>query len=91
MEEYPNKITYRSFRYVLGAVLTYSVGSFYFGYCLSYFNSIEFKHIYEIFHINMPIKQAEGLFSGCVSFGALFGAYFSSYIINKYSRRYHYL
>ena len=38
-----NSKTYNSFCYLLGAVFTYSIGSYYFGYALSYFNSIHFK------------------------------------------------
>ena len=79
--------TYKSFCYLLGAILTYSVGSFYFGYALGYFNSIHFNEIYEIFEISIPEDQAEGIFSGCLPFGAMIGAYCSSYIIKKFSRR----
>jgi hypothetical protein len=78
---------YRSMRYLLGGVLTYSISSFYFGYTLGYFNAIEFKKIYEIFRIRMGESTAEGIFSGCIPLGAIFGAYFSGHIINSLSRK----
>ena len=50
-EEKPTEEPYRSWWWLIGAVLTYDISWFVCGYCMSYFNSLEFNKIYELYEI----------------------------------------
>ena len=52
-----------------------------------YFNAIRYEYIEEIFEITLDRGVGEGVYSGCISFGALFGAFSSTAIIKRLSRR----
>ena len=80
-------VRYRSFFSVALNTLCYALGFLYIGYTLSYFNSIEYKFIKHIFHINLDDGVAEGFLSSCISIGALLGAFGSNQIFLRVSRK----
>lgn len=69
------------------AVLCYNLGSVYFGYTLVYFNAIKYSEIHDIFNIDLDIGVGEGLYSGLIEFGAIFGAVASRFILKYCSRK----
>lgn len=79
---------YNSYPHLLHTVINISLSPFNFGYCYSYFNSISFEHISQIYHIS-PDHQStmQGLLTGCVSLLGGFGAFWSSWLLGACSRR----
>jgi hypothetical protein len=84
----PSLNTYQNLPYILANILTILLGSFYFGFTLTYFNSIPIYLIISIFHIHLTPTTAQGLFSGLIPIGAAIGAILSSLFNTKLSRRY---
>lgn len=60
----------------------------YFGYTLIYLSAVDFPVIAHIFSIDFDIAFAQGLFQGIVPIGGAFGAYLSSFLVARLSRRY---
>ena len=80
---------YKSYCLVLGAVLCFNLSSFYFGYSLTYFNAVPYDFIHQSFAIPFDKGVGEGLYSGCVPFGAIFGSLSSRLVLSYFSRKYH--
>jgi hypothetical protein len=64
------------------------LSNIYFGYTLIYLSAVDFPVIAKIFGIDYDIHTAQGIFQGVVPIGGALGAFFSSYFIEKFSRRY---
>ena len=58
------------------------------GYSLAYFNALNYDDLAEMFHINMEKGAGEGIFSGCVAFGAIFGAGLQKKSLEYFGRKY---
>jgi MFS family permease len=71
-------------------VINLSLSNFYFGYCLVYISTVEFEGVIKTFGVNMPLETARGILTGCIPFGALFGALLGKKLIHVFSRR-HYI
>jgi MFS family permease len=69
-------------------VSTFALGSFYFGYAIAYFSSIDFDAIIKIYGISWSKTTAQGLLTGCIPIGGGIGALASNILIKKFSRRY---
>ena len=69
-------------------VLCYNLSSFFIGYALVYFNSVPYLKTHEIYNIQLDPGVGEGLFSGLIEFGAVFGAFSMRYVFKYFSRRY---
>jgi hypothetical protein len=66
----------------------YYLSFIYFGYIFSYFKSIDFNIIIDIYKISMPKDIANGVYSGIPALGACLGAFLASkFLIKKYSRK----
>ncbi len=68
-------------------VINLSLSNFYFGYCLVYISTVEFAVVIETFKVTMPTEMARGILTGCIPFGALFGALLGKKLIHVFSRR----
>lgn len=71
-------------------VINLSLSNFYFGYCLVYISTVDFHTVIKVWGVDMPIETARGILTGCIPFGALFGALLGKKLIHVFSRR-HYL
>lgn len=86
-EEDEGEQRYESLCWLTAAVLCFNLGSFFFGYSMVYFNSIDYEIIADIFDIQMERGRGEGLLSGCIAFGAFFGAFSSIKVLQIFSRK----
>ena len=81
-------IRYKSYPYLLRLCLNICLSSFYFGFSNGYFNAINFDHIVQIFHIEKyPKAAAQGILTGFMSVTGGLGAFSSSYLLQKFSRK----
>ena len=78
---------YKSFLQLLTVVSTFALGTFYFGYAIAYFSSIDFHAIVTIYGITWDETTAQGLLTGCVPIGGGIGALGSDILIKRFSRR----
>ena len=78
---------YRSLGMLIKMVLCYNLSSFYIGYTLVYFNAIPYGDTHRIFKIHLEYGIGEGLFSGLIEFGAVFGAFSMRYIFKYFTRK----
>lgn len=79
---------YKSFKQLLSIVATFALGTFYFGYTIAYFSSIDFDTLVSIYSITWSKTLAQGLLTGCVPIGAGIGALASDILMKQFSRRY---
>ena len=68
-------------------VINLSLSNFYFGYCLVYISTVDFNTVMKTFEVTMPTETARGVLTGCIPFGALFGALLGKKLIHVFSRR----
>ena len=68
-------------------VINLSLSNFYFGYCLVYISTVDFDTVIKTFEVTMPTETARGVLTGCIPFGALFGALIGKKLIHVFSRR----
>lgn len=73
---------------MIGLTLNCGLSAFYYGFCLTYFNSIPFRNIISIYHIEQYPKAAtEGLLTGCISFMGAFGSIMALFFVDRFSRK----
>jgi MFS family permease len=68
-------------------VINLSLSNFYFGYCLVYISTVDFDTVIKTFGVTMTTEVARGVLTGCIPFGALFGALLGKKLIHVFSRR----
>jgi len=68
-------------------VSTFALGTFYFGYSIAYFSSIDFDAIIKIYGVDWDRTTAQGLLTGCIPIGGGIGALASDILIKRFSRR----
>ena len=78
---------YESYWKVMLIVVNLSLSNFYFGYVLVYISTVEFQDVMTTFKVTMPLETARGILTGCIPFGALFGALLGTKLIHVFSRR----
>ena len=87
----PNKVVHRyiSFGKIAAMVINIALCSFFFGYSIVYFSTLDVATMLSIFGKpdNLGQDLAEGLLNACIPFGALIGALGSSIFIKNLSRR----
>ena len=81
------EIRYRSFTQLLLMVLNLCLSPFYFGYSIQYLGTFKFENIMEIFHIDMDIDLAKGLYNACIPIGGGIGALTSFFLLKNLSRK----
>ena len=81
------KIEYKSICWLFAMAMTYNLSTFYFGYSMVYFNATDYLTLQRIFSIDMDRGVGEGLFSGCISFGAIFGAALQRVTLQVFGRK----
>jgi hypothetical protein len=86
------RVMYRSRNRILGNVLTVTLGSIFFGYCLAYLSAIPFTDLVVV--LNMPHDECScfstnlyGFLSGIIPIGAAIGALLSSLMNKKLTRK----
>lgn len=84
----PLQQRYKSFMQILIVVSTFALGTFYFGYTIAYFSSIDFSTLVKVYDITWDKTTAQGLLTGCVPIGGGIGALGSKFLMKKFSRRY---
>lgn len=84
----PLQQRYKSFSHILIVVSTFALGTFYFGYTIAYFSSIDFSTLIKVYGITWDKTTAQGLLTGCVPIGGGIGALGSKILMKKFSRRY---
>lgn len=84
----PLQQRYKSFSQLLVVVATFALGTFYFGYAIAYFSSIDFDTLVKVYNIDWDKPTAKGLLTGCVPIGGGIGALASDILIKRFSRRY---
>ena len=84
----PLQQRYKSFSQLLVVVATFALGTFYFGYAIAYFSSIDFDTLVKVYSIDWDKPTAKGLLTGCVPIGGGIGALASDILIKRFSRRY---
>lgn len=85
----PLQQRYKSFSQLLFVVSTFALGTFYFGYAIAYFSSIEFDTLADVYNIDWSKSTAKGLLTGCLPIGGGIGALASDILIKRFSRRYY--
>ena len=83
----PLQQRYKSFVQLLIVVSTFALGTFYFGYTIAYFSSIEFDTLIKVYGISFDKTTAQGILTGCVPIGGGIGALSSDILIKRFSRR----
>lgn len=68
-------------------VVFYNLSSFYFGYAVVYLNTMPYSTIHDLFDIPFSLSSGEGLLSGIISIGGIFGAIMEEPIIFFFSRK----
>ena len=82
-------VTYKSKLQIQVMVLNLALSTFYFGYVVVYFGQLDTPTMLDILDYNdLNVNVANGLLNGCVPVGAPFGAFLSSLLLRKLSRRY---
>jgi hypothetical protein len=82
--------TYKSFRKILQNVLVITLGSFYFGYTLTYISTIPIVEVMNYFKIEQYVSSpsnVQGILSGIIPVGGGIGALLSSIVNKRLSRR----
>ncbi len=69
-------------------VATFALGTFYFGYTIAYFSSIDFDTLIKVYDISWGRTTAQGILTGCVPIGGGIGALASDILMKRFSRRY---
>jgi hypothetical protein len=83
----PLQQRYKSFMQLVIVVSTFALGTFYFGYAIAYFSSIDFDTLVKVYNIDWDKPTAKGLLTGCVPIGGGIGALASDILIKRFSRR----
>ncbi len=79
---------YRSYHHLLLITINICLSPLTFGYSNGYFNSISFKDIIIIFDIqSQSLSTIQGILTGCLSFTGGLGAFWSSNLITRFSRK----
>ena len=73
--------------FVVRVVMNICLASASSGYCLGYFNSINFDDTVQILQIGGDRAFMQGLLTFCVAVGAGFGAFYCKIVIERFSRR----
>lgn len=83
-----NNTTYVSLGLLIKLTLVCGLSSFYYGYCTTYFNSINFDDVIVIFRLeDYPRALTQGLLTGSTCFTGALGTLLSVGLISNYSRR----
>lgn len=85
------RVMHRSFGSILANVLAVTLGALYFGYTLAYISTIPTIEVMNQFGIAQYIQKpssVQGILSGIIPVGAGLGAFLSSIVNKKFSRRY---
>jgi hypothetical protein len=83
----PIQQRYKSFIQLVVVISTFALGTFYFGYVIAYFSSIDFDTLIKVYGITWDKPTAKGLLTGCVPIGGGIGALASDILIKRFSRR----
>jgi len=83
----PLQQRYKSLVRLVFVVSTFALGSFYFGYSIAYFSSIDFGTMIKIYGIKWDKDTAQGLYTGCIPIGGGIGALSSKMLMSQFSRR----
>lgn len=78
---------YKDYDFIWKVIVNISLASTYSGYCLGYFNTINFDDTIKIFSIQADRALMQGTLTFCVAIGAGLGGYYANHIISRYSRR----
>lgn len=79
---------YKSLSLLIKLALNCGLSAFYYGYCLTYFNSINYQHIVSIFNLeDYPRALTQGCLTGSTFFTGAIGTILSTQLINRFSRR----
>lgn len=79
---------YRSLLTLVKLALNCGLSAFYYGYCLTSFNSINFDRIVAIFHLeHYPRALTQGVLTGSTCFTAALGTILTTHLIARFSRR----
>lgn len=79
---------YISYKHLLHITINICLSSFNYGFCCSYFNSVLFKDTCEIFGIGEQSRSTmQGILTGCIAFTGGLGAFWSSVLIKRFSRK----
>jgi hypothetical protein len=78
---------YKSLIQLVTVVSSFALGTFYFGYAIAYFSSIDFDAVATIYDITWDKTTAQGLLTGCIPIGGGIGALSSDILIRRFSRR----
>lgn len=83
-----SKIRYRSYDHLLSIVINIALSPFNFGFSNGYFNSISFKDISAIYGLEgESLTAMQGILTGCLSFTGGLGAFWSSVLLSRCSRK----
>lgn len=82
-----NTSTYRSFYRFFFNIVTICLGSFYFGYGISYFSIFPIQQIITEFKITIDPETVKGLLNAITPGGAFVGAILSSLLLKYFSRK----
>lgn len=80
-------VKYKDYGFISSIVVNACWASAYSGYCLGYFNTINFDDTMKIFEIKADRALMQGSLSFCIAAGAAFGGYYAKEVIARYSRR----
>lgn len=72
---------YKDYDFILKVVVNICMASAYSGYCLGYFNTINFDDTVQIFSIEADRALMQGLLSFCVPAGAALGGYSAKFLL----------
>ena len=79
---------YQSYNYLFKVCLNICLTSFMFGFGNSNFNAIAFDDVIQIYGLQTyPRATTQGLLTGCLSVMGGIGAFCSSYLLQKLTRR----
>lgn len=79
---------YRSFDHLLKVVLNVCLSPFTYGFANGYFNSISIYDIAKIYEVEgYSLSTLQGVITGVLPFTGGIGAYFTSYMLNRFSRK----
>jgi hypothetical protein len=80
-------VKYKDYEFLNRVIMNVSLASAYSGYCLGYFNTLNFDDSVRIFSITADRALMQGSLSFCIPIGAGFGGYYARQLIDRFSRK----
>jgi hypothetical protein len=80
-------VKYKDYDFINKVIMNVCLAGAYSGYCLGYFNSLNFDDSIRIFSITADRALMQGSLSFCIPVGAGIGGFYARQLTDRFSRR----